>query len=597
MAMIAGTENPDTLDGTSGDDVIVGLGGNDILNGLGGNDLLVGGPGDDQHNGGTGDDLYHVESAGDVVNEADGEGFDIVYTYASFALLDSSWIERLSSINHQHTTTLTLTGNIRDNDVWGGQGIDTLNGGGGNDSLLGFGANDFLNGGSGNDRMWGMDGDDQLDGGEGNDELSGGAGANTLAGGLGDDIYFVESDRDSITEADGEGFDTVYVFDGFTLPDSVRVERLSSADHLLDTALTLTGNIHDNQIWGGIGLDTLSGGGGTDILVAFDGEDSLDGGLGADLMIGGGGADYFNFTTALGATNSDTISDFLPGTDKIFLSTEIFQGLPPDDLENRFFSGTFIDTLTTPAIYHNRTTGQIFYDSNGNAAGGSTEFARVTPGLVLTKSDFVLTPNSAPIANADDYAVMKGGAGFLTPFKDNDVDVDGQQLWVNSVGTDTDAMVIVTRGLSNTSVTGIYGTLSGGAKSDQWGYTLDNADPDTIAIAPGTTVTETFYYEITDGNSGSPNFTLYPNAAFTIGTITIQITAAPSGIARAAILGPPAPDPVDPPAAPDPAGGPVGIDPGAVFASEDAGAPAMAWLGHFPQAMPHGWDAPAVALV
>jgi len=597
MPTIIGTDDPETLDGSSGDDDIFGLGGDDILNGLGGNDLLDGGSGNDQHNGGTGDDIYFIDSGGDLVDEADGEGFDIVYALASFTLADSVWVERLSSANHALTTALTLTGNVRDNDVYGGQGIDTLSGGGGHDILLGFGGGDTLDGGSGNDLLLGMGGDDAIDGGEGNDQLWGGDGTNTLTGGAGNDIYFIEGGTDAIVETDGGGFDIVYVLASFTLAESVWVERLSSADHGLTTALTLTGNSRDNDVYGGQGVDTLSGGGGNDILLGFGGADWLDGGLGQDLMLGGGDADHFAFTTALGSTNIDTIFDFVAGTDQIFLSTTIFQGLPPDDLEDRFFSGTIIDAHTTPAIYHNRTTGQLFYDSNGYLAGGAIEFARVAPGTVLQKSDLELTPNSAPIANADNYSMMKGSGGVTTPFKANDTDVDGQQLWVHTIGTDTNAMVTVTRGLGSTSVTGVYGTLTGGAKSDQWGYSLDNNDPDTIAIVPGTTVTETFYYQITDGNNGSPDFTVYPNAAFAFGTITIQITAAPSGVASVSIVGTAAaePAPADPPLAQDPGGWPGGIDPAALFAADDVAALAMAWVSHAAPASVQSLDALWVA--
>ena len=39
-------------------------------------------------------------------------------------------------------------------------------------------------------------------------------------------------------------------------------------------------------------------------------------------------------------------------------------------------------------IVYNSATGQLFFDSNGNAAGGSTLFANLTTGLALTNTDF-----------------------------------------------------------------------------------------------------------------------------------------------------------------------------------------------------------------
>ena len=40
-------------------------------------------------------------------------------------------------------------------------------------------------------------------------------------------------------------------------------------------------------------------------------------------------------------------------------------------------------------IIYNSTTGGLFYNSNGNAAGGSTQFAKLAAGLALTNADFV----------------------------------------------------------------------------------------------------------------------------------------------------------------------------------------------------------------
>ena len=39
-------------------------------------------------------------------------------------------------------------------------------------------------------------------------------------------------------------------------------------------------------------------------------------------------------------------------------------------------------------IVYETDTGKLFYDSNGNAAGGAVQFGLLTSGLALTNADF-----------------------------------------------------------------------------------------------------------------------------------------------------------------------------------------------------------------
>jgi serralysin len=41
-------------------------------------------------------------------------------------------------------------------------------------------------------------------------------------------------------------------------------------------------------------------------------------------------------------------------------------------------------------IVYNSGTGALFYDSNGNANGGSVQIATLTTGLLLTNADFLI---------------------------------------------------------------------------------------------------------------------------------------------------------------------------------------------------------------
>lgn len=104
-------------------------------------------------------------------------------------------------------------------------------------------------------------------------------GAKTMLGGLDDDIYYIDSADDVVTENAGEGYDTLYTLVDYTLP--ANVERVIA---LVNTGVTLTGNELDNS---------LIGGSGGDVLYGLDGDDTLNGRGGVDTMVGGLGDDSY----------------------------------------------------------------------------------------------------------------------------------------------------------------------------------------------------------------------------------------------------------------------------------------------------------------
>jgi Ca2+-binding RTX toxin-like protein len=107
-----------------------------------GNDALNGGVGADTMAGGAGNDTYFVDNAGDVVNEAAGQGTDTVFASVNYSLSAGQEIEFLRA--NAGATGLSLTGNEFANRLVGSAGNDTLNGGGGTDSLGGMGGNDIF---------------------------------------------------------------------------------------------------------------------------------------------------------------------------------------------------------------------------------------------------------------------------------------------------------------------------------------------------------------------------------------------------------------------------------------------------------------------
>jgi len=185
------------------------------------------------------------------------------------------------------------------------------------ETIRGTSVNDIIYGSSGDDRLFGLAGDDALYGYAGNDSLYGGSGNDTLVGGTGDDSYFVSSPTTTIIENAGEGYDTVYSYVNFTLPENVEVLYLYGA------GLTGKGNDQGDTIFGdGTFANTLIGGTGDDYIVGGSGNDTIAGGGGADLMYGQGGADTFVFSALSDASVGapPTIGDFTEGVDKVDLS-------------------------------------------------------------------------------------------------------------------------------------------------------------------------------------------------------------------------------------------------------------------------------------
>ena len=165
--------------GTTG----LSLSGNTIANtlaGNAGNDILDGKAGADTMLGGTGNDTYHVDNAGDVVDETGGDGIDKVVSSRSFSLEAGAQV--VGTIEN-----LTLAGS-------------------GNFSGLGNGLDNLITGNTGNNILNGGAGDDTLSGGDGSDRLTGAIGADRLTGGLDADLFIFQAINQSTVAGTGRDF-------------------------------------------------------------------------------------------------------------------------------------------------------------------------------------------------------------------------------------------------------------------------------------------------------------------------------------------------------------------------------------------------------
>nr|HDS0966308.1 hypothetical protein [Pseudomonas putida]HDS0992596.1 hypothetical protein [Pseudomonas putida] len=365
------TAGADVLNGNPDNDVLQGLGGNDTLFGNGGNDLLDGGSGADRMEGGIGNDTYVVDDQGDAVVEAANSGDDTVQASIDYTL--SANVERLTQLG---TGNLKGTGNTLANTLIGNSGNNTLDGGDGADNLQGGAGNDTLLGGAGND---------SLAGGDGNDVLDGGAGTDSLAGGTGDDLYLIAQAGDSISEAGGEGSDTVRASIAYTLGANLENLELTGTGNLAGT-----GNVLDNRLTGNSGRNTLNGGLGNDWLAGRQGNDTYVYGLngGNDLVDNSGGLAADVDTLQLTGLNPADVRFLRSGNDLVMLVSSNLQTLTIKsfylgaDFEIdrvQFANGTVWTKATLLAnVQAGATNGpDVLFGSNGDdliqALGGNDE--------------------------------------------------------------------------------------------------------------------------------------------------------------------------------------------------------------------------------
>src|SRR5262245_58916160 len=282
MAVINGTDNPETLNGTSADDTLKGVGGDDVLNGNTGNDTLKGGAGADRLDGGAGIDIasYAFSTAAVSINLSAGRGL-------------GGEAEGDTPVNIEN-----VVGSSFNDSLIGNAGNNELYGQDGNDVLLGDEGDEYLGGGGGNDLLIGGPGIDTLDGGSGDDTFKGGGGADVLTGGDGNDTasYF--------------GLTTgiiVYLYSG---QDSAGA-HLSGIENVTGSTHDdiLNGDVNANVLNGGDGNDYMDGGAGDDTLYGGEGNDTLYGQAGHDVMYGGNGdddfSDFFDDAIMIGGAGND----------------------------------------------------------------------------------------------------------------------------------------------------------------------------------------------------------------------------------------------------------------------------------------------------
>ncbi|MFO1151168.1 MAG: calcium-binding protein [Alsobacter sp.] len=284
---IHGGDGNDFVDGGPDNDLVFGDAGKDSLQGGDGNDYVDGGLDNDTVSGGNGDDwVVDNDGANSLSGDAGNDYFPIgpgantidggsdidtiSYLATSGVVVDLQGTipngldaagEVIVSVENLYGSDVadTLMGDLNDNELRGRLGNDSLSGRGGNDLIV----------------DWRYDPDDLTDGGS--DTLDGGAGADTLMGGNGNDVLIGGAGADQLNggnNVDRASYSTAQV----GVIASLAQPGLNTGDAAGDTYFS---------------IENLQGSGQVDTLAGDDGDNRLDGGLGADSLAGGGGNDIY----------------------------------------------------------------------------------------------------------------------------------------------------------------------------------------------------------------------------------------------------------------------------------------------------------------
>ncbi len=452
----------ETINGNGGDDYLFGGEGNDKVNGGTGNDWTFGGGGNDIMNASSGDDLVLAGAGNDTVSGGSGNdaivGGDGADTIAGDA--GNDWIDGGTGAD-------TISGGAGNDALDGGEDVDTasyaaataavavnlttgLATGEGNDTLravenvTGSIYSDTITGDAGNNVLSGGAGNDSLSGGDGADTLDGGTGNDSMVGGIGDDTYVVDGASDVVTEASGEGTDTVNSSISYTIGNNIENLALTGS-----SAINATGNSLNNTLTGNSGINTLSGGAGDDTYV-----------VGAsDVVSEGASAGNDTVMSGIAWTLGSNIENL------VLTGASVINGTG-NTLDNTLTGNSAINTLSGGTGNDTYVVGTGDVVSEAVSSGTDTVLADITWTLATNLENLVLTGTA------------------------------------NINGTGNTVTNTITGNAGNNTIDGGAGndTLIGGAGNDV--YTVDSAsDVVTESASEGTdTVRSSVTYTISDAD-------------------------------------------------------------------------------------------------
>ncbi len=296
---IEGTSSSEFLTGGIGADRIEGEGGNDTLIGGEGADRLDGDSGNDSLDGGVGADRIKGGNGADMLTGGNGaDRFDFDANDSTAANLD--FITDFESQDKINLSNLGVT-SLNQVNVSFNSGITTVAVPGTSFQLAlngshNLSASNFIFFGQSNDLSGNDSPGDWDDSFE--DSLLGGMGDDSLTGDIYDDLIYGGGG----VNAPSDNGDHIYGHRGHD-----RIYGNGGADVIFGDDSVNDDVGYDDSLYGGLGDDSLFGGAGDDEIFGHDGNDLLCSGKGDDSMTGGSGNDIF---LILNNTGYNLILDF-----------------------------------------------------------------------------------------------------------------------------------------------------------------------------------------------------------------------------------------------------------------------------------------------
>jgi Ca2+-binding RTX toxin-like protein len=420
----------DNISGGDGNDSITSGAGADTINGGGGDDTLDGGAGADSISGGAGTDSLITSAGNDTLDGGDGSD-TLTISSAAYTNISGYTLAGIETLNANSLAFTSTTSQF--------QGITTFT----NASAVTFTDAGTITGKSGVTSHTLADGTNTM-------TVFGGAAANqSVLGGTGADTINIASAfldvNDVITG--GSGFDTVNVTGNTASAATTWIDGISGVETI--TFANTTNSISISPVTAVAGTSTLtidttamtsgrltfsganetnggtfivSAGAGADTITGGDGADSIYGGFGADSITGGSGIDVLDLgsgdaaidTVVLGVANSsrDVIYAFNAGATNGDL-LKVVSGISNNTAHGATAAVTG-DLATLAGAVGNSTlaAGKFIYKITGTAAG----LATTGTDLLTLLGGTITTQNAADriyfaISDGTDVGIYYGTPG------------------------------------------------------------------------------------------------------------------------------------------------------------------------------------------